>query len=53
MGRSLAAASKAPVTTIWIDEADHNDFFAVAGRRVDQAMVRFIEHIFSHTNHHE
>lgn len=47
MGQRLAAAAKAPVTTIWIDEADHNDFFAVAGRRVDRAMVQFIDGIFA------
>jgi fermentation-respiration switch protein FrsA (DUF1100 family) len=43
MGKRLAAAATAPVTTLWIDEADHNDFFDVAGRRVDRAVVRFIE----------
>jgi uncharacterized protein len=44
MGKRLAeAAVKAPVTTLWIDEADHNDFFDVAGRRADQAILRFID----------
>ncbi len=43
MGQRLAAAAKAAVTTLWIDEADHNDFFDVGGRRVDQAIVRFID----------
>jgi pimeloyl-ACP methyl ester carboxylesterase len=43
MGQRLAASARAPVTTLWIDDADHNDFFAVAGRRVDQAMFRFVE----------
>ena len=47
MGERLARAAKSPVTTIWIDEADHNDFFAVAGRRVDRAMVRFLGEIFA------
>ena len=43
MGKRLSeAAVKAPVTTLWIDEADHNDFFDVAGDRVDQAVRRFI-----------
>jgi uncharacterized protein len=42
MGQRLAKAATAPVTTLWIDDAAHNDFFAVAGRRVDQAMRRFI-----------
>ena len=45
MGKRLAAAAKAPVTTLWIDEADHNDFFDVAGRRLDQAIVRFIDEL--------
>jgi fermentation-respiration switch protein FrsA (DUF1100 family) len=44
MGERLAATAKdATVTTLWIDEADHNDFYDVAGRRVDQAIVRFID----------
>ncbi len=43
MGERLAAAARPPVTTLWIDEADHNDFYDVAGRRVDQAIVRFVE----------
>lgn len=43
MGERLARAARAPVTTLWIDEADHNDFFGVAGRRVDRAMLRLIE----------
>ena len=43
MGERLAEAARAPVTTLWIDEAEHNDFFDVAGRRLDEAMVRFIE----------
>jgi fermentation-respiration switch protein FrsA (DUF1100 family) len=42
MGERLAAAARTPVTALWIDGADHNDFFDVAGRRVDQAVVRFI-----------
>jgi fermentation-respiration switch protein FrsA (DUF1100 family) len=47
MGPRLAKAATAPVTTLWIDEADHNDFFDVAGRRVDQAVMRFIDGIFA------
>jgi pimeloyl-ACP methyl ester carboxylesterase len=42
MARRLASAAQAPVTTLWIDGADHNDFFDVAGRRVDEAITRFI-----------
>ena len=43
MGERLARAAKAPVTTLWIDEADHNDFYDVGGRRVGQAIVRFVD----------
>jgi uncharacterized protein len=43
MGEKLAGAAKSPVTTLWIDEADHNDFYEVGGRRVDRAIVRFVE----------
>jgi pimeloyl-ACP methyl ester carboxylesterase len=46
MGERLAAAAAGPVTTLWIDEADHNDFFDVAGRRVDEAVVRFLKDHF-------
>ncbi len=42
MGKRLAAAAKAPLATLWIDEADHNDFLDVAGRRLDQAITRFV-----------
>jgi fermentation-respiration switch protein FrsA (DUF1100 family) len=47
MAERLAAAAKSPVTTLWIAQADHNDFFDVAGRRVDDAIVEFIERMFS------
>jgi pimeloyl-ACP methyl ester carboxylesterase len=43
MGRRLAAAAPGPVTTLWIDQADHNDFFEVAGRRIDRAITRFLD----------
>jgi uncharacterized protein len=42
MGKRLAEAAKAPVTTIWIDEADHNDFYDIGGPRIGQAIVRFV-----------
>ena len=41
MGQELAAKSKGPVTTLWIDRADHNDFFEVGGRRIEDAIVKF------------
>ncbi len=43
MGERLAAAATSPVTTLWIDEADHNDFYEVAGRRIDRAVARFVD----------
>jgi uncharacterized protein len=42
MGKKLAEAAKGPVTTLWIDEADHNDFYEVGGRRVGLAIVQFV-----------
>jgi pimeloyl-ACP methyl ester carboxylesterase len=43
MGQELAAKAGGPVTTLWIDQADHNDFFEVGGNQIDQAIVRFVE----------
>jgi len=42
MAQQLAAAAKSPVTTLWIPQADHNDFFDIAGRRVDDAVSEFV-----------
>jgi fermentation-respiration switch protein FrsA (DUF1100 family) len=39
----LAAAARSPVTTLVIDEAEHNDFFEVGGRRIDEAIRKFVE----------
>jgi fermentation-respiration switch protein FrsA (DUF1100 family) len=46
MAKRLAAAARSPVTTLWIDEADHNDFFHVAGRRIDDAVSEFVRGCF-------
>ena len=44
MGKRLAAAAnKVPVTTLWIDEADHNDFYQVGGKEIDKAVAKFID----------
>jgi uncharacterized protein len=43
MGKKLAASAGGQVTTLWIDQAEHNDFFEVGGRRVDGAIRRFVE----------
>lgn len=47
MSERLAKAAKSPVTTLWIDDADHNDFFRVAGTRVDRAILRFVDGLFA------
>jgi fermentation-respiration switch protein FrsA (DUF1100 family) len=41
MGQELAAKAKGPVTTLWIDLADHNDFFEIGGPRIDAAIGKF------------
>jgi uncharacterized protein len=43
MGEELAAKAGGPVTTLWIDHADHNDFFEVGGKKIDQAIEAFAE----------
>jgi uncharacterized protein len=45
MAERLAATAESPVTTLWIAQADHNDFFDVAGRRVDDAILEFVRKI--------
>ena len=47
--RSSPRRPAGPVTTLWIDHADHNDFFEVGGRRIDDAITRFIETHFHRT----
>jgi fermentation-respiration switch protein FrsA (DUF1100 family) len=42
MGERLAKAAAGPVTTLWIDRAEHNDFFDVGGRRIDEAIAKFV-----------
>jgi len=41
MGEELAAKAKGPVTTLWIDHAEHNDFYMVGGRRIGEAIATF------------
>ncbi len=43
MHQRLAAAAKVPLSTLVIDNAEHNDFFDVGGRRIDQAIKTFAE----------
>jgi pimeloyl-ACP methyl ester carboxylesterase len=41
MGEELAAKAGGPITTLWIDRADHNDFFDVGGELIDRAIAKF------------
>jgi fermentation-respiration switch protein FrsA (DUF1100 family) len=41
MGKELAAKAKGPVTTLWIENAQHNDFFEVGGERIEHAIAKF------------
>ena len=43
MGKKLATAAAGPVSRLWIDQAEHNDFFEVGGRRIDDAITRFVQ----------
>jgi uncharacterized protein len=42
MGEALARKAGGPVTTLWIDRANHNDFFDVGGEQIDQAIMKFV-----------
>jgi fermentation-respiration switch protein FrsA (DUF1100 family) len=45
MGEALAAAAVRggnSVDTLWIDEADHNGFYEIGGKRIDEAIKRFL-----------
>jgi uncharacterized protein len=46
MAKKLAASAGGSVSTLWIDKAEHNDYFEVGGQRIDEAMTRFIEEHF-------
>jgi fermentation-respiration switch protein FrsA (DUF1100 family) len=41
MFERLASAARAPVTRLVIDRAEHNDFYDVGGRQIDQALREF------------
>jgi pimeloyl-ACP methyl ester carboxylesterase len=41
MGQELAAKAKGPVTTLWVDQAEHNDFFDAGGKRLEEAIAKF------------
>jgi fermentation-respiration switch protein FrsA (DUF1100 family) len=42
-GEKLFAAAKQPKLSLWIDEADHNDFIWVAGNRYRDTLRKFVE----------
>jgi fermentation-respiration switch protein FrsA (DUF1100 family) len=39
----LAKAARSPVTTLVIDDAEHNDFYDVGDQHIDEAIRRFVE----------
>jgi fermentation-respiration switch protein FrsA (DUF1100 family) len=42
MFERLAAAARAPLAKLVVDRADHNDFFEVGGRRIDEAIEELV-----------
>jgi uncharacterized protein len=46
MGEKLAVTAGGPVTTLWIDQANHNDFFDVGDAQIDAAIGAFVEKHF-------
>ncbi len=45
MFERLASAAGGPVSTVVIDNAEHNDFYDVGGRRIDEAIQSFVERL--------
>jgi uncharacterized protein len=43
MGEKLAKATAGPVTTLWIDGVEHNNFFDVGDRRINEAVATFVK----------
>ena len=43
MFERLAASAKGPLSTLVLDNAEHNDFFNVGGKRIDEAIRRFAD----------
>jgi pimeloyl-ACP methyl ester carboxylesterase len=41
----LAAAAKAPLTKLVIDQAEHNDYYDVGGKEIDQAIMTFVDQL--------
>lgn len=45
MFQRLVSAVRGPLSTIVLDHAEHNDFYDVGGRRIDDAILRFADHL--------
>ena len=45
MAERLAAAARVPIMKFTVEDAGHNDFFAVGGDQVLQSMKTFLEPI--------
>ena len=45
MFERLAASAKGPLSTLVLDNAEHNDFFDVGGKRIDEAIRRFADNL--------
>jgi pimeloyl-ACP methyl ester carboxylesterase len=45
MAEQLAAKAGGPVSTLWIDRAEHNDFFDTGGRQIDQAIAAYLKNL--------
>ena len=45
MFERLAASAKGPLSTLVIDNAEHNDFYDVGGRRIDEAIRKFADSV--------
>jgi len=43
MFERMAATAKGPLSTLVIDDAEHNDFYDVGGKRIDEAIRRFAD----------
>jgi pimeloyl-ACP methyl ester carboxylesterase len=43
MSEQLAAKAGGPVTTLWLEDAEHNDFFDTGGKRIDRAILEFVK----------
>ncbi len=45
MFEKLAATARGPLSTLVIDNAEHNDFYDVGGQRIDEAIRRFVDNL--------